>query len=211
MDILDPNWELTVKWDMHGHQMLLKHSDLMTSFPAGKFFLEIGSDRGEGSTKALAELANKLQLIFITVDMNPDIQKKALKIVQEVNPKFSAECYKGEDFINFFKKDDIAILYLDAYDTMPPGLDLPQDIKDPYIKSDGKWNNEAAWEMHLKASMRADKRLIPGGLICFDDEWRKEGVWAKRSKGYTAIPWLLEQGYDELLYVDGCILLRKPT
>ena len=207
---IDPAWELNVTWEMHGHKMLLKHSALMTSFTAGKFFLEIGSDRGEGSTRALAELANKLDLIFITVDMDPSIYEKALKIVKEINPKFSAECYRGENFIKLFGKEDIAVLYLDAYDTMPEGLDLPQDIKNPYIKNTGAWSNKAAWEMHLKASTRADERLIPGGLICFDDEWKKEGVWAKRSKGYTAIPWLFEHGYKEIDYVEGCVLLQKP-
>ena len=109
---LDPDWERSVTWEMHGHQMLLKHSDLMTSFPKGKFFLEIGSDRGEGSTKALAELANKLGLVFITVDMNPEIHKRAVEIVEEVNPEFSAECYKGEYFIDLFKKEDIVLIRL---------------------------------------------------------------------------------------------------
>jgi hypothetical protein len=209
-------WEYNVKWEKHGHQLLfeLLNEPNDFKFPPGKFFLEMGSDRGEGSTKVLAELANKLELTFITVDMNPELCQNALKIVQAINPKFSAECDRGEDFIaNFFGDGDIAVLYLDAYDTMPVGADLPSDIKEPYIKNMGKWSNEEAWNMHLKCSEIADKKLMPGGLICFDDMWRQGGMyghWAMRSKGFMAVPWLLSQEYEEIKYVDGCVVLRKP-
>jgi hypothetical protein len=207
----DSSWEYNIRWEKHGHQLLIDHSYLFKNFPKGKFLVEIGSDRGEGSTKALAELALELKLNFITVDMNWDIYKRALEIVHEVNPTFAAECDKGEDFINFFAEEDIAILYLDAYDTMPPGFELPKDIKDPYIENMGRWDNFDAWNMHLQCCVVANKKLMPGGYVCFDDVWRKDNVWAKRSKGYTAIPWLMDRGYKEIKYVDGCILLRKPV
>jgi hypothetical protein len=206
----DTNWEHNIRWEKHGHQLLLEHEVLLAS-PKNKFFLEVGSDRGEGSTKILAELAKRLQLIFITIDMDSNICEKAMKTVGAVNPRFSAECGLGENFIPLFEDESIAILYLDAYDTMPVGFDLPQDIKDPYIKNMGKWNNEDAWNMHLKCSIAADKKLIPGGFICFDDMWRKDGIWATRSKGYLAVPWLMEHGYEEISYVDGCVLLGKPS
>jgi len=201
------DWEYSIIWEKHGHQLLLDHRHLM-NFPKGKMLLEIGSDHGEGSTRPLATMAKELGLGFATVDMDPEITEKS-KFVAEIDESFKNICGKGEEFIRTLDPESIAILYLDAYDTMPPGLQLPGDMKAPYISRMGGWDTRSAWRMHLTACKEADSRMVPGGLICFDDVWRRNGVMAYRSKGYLAIPWLLSKGYKEINFVEGCALYGK--
>ena len=207
---LDPSWEYNIHWEKHGHT-LLAEALLKTDLPLGTYIIEIGSDRGEGSTKILAEIAYSLQMEFVTVDVDPILCNSIKNILENISPFFEAVCSKGEEYLKTELKDNsIAALYLDAYDTMPPGLDLPQDMKEQYLVKIGPWNNQKAWDMHLESCKQANSKLIPGGLVCFDDMWRRDRKWAMRSKGYTAVPWLMSQGYEELDYVEGCVLLRKP-
>jgi len=208
------NWEYNVQWEKHGHQLLSEHRSLI-DFVKDNIVLEIGSDRGEGSTKTLALLAKDFNLKFITIDMNIDVINNVTSIVQSIDEKFDCFCYRGENFITTLSNNSIAILYLDAYDTMPENIDLPLDMKMPYLENLGNWNLESAWQMHLDACQRAHEKIVDGGLICIDDIWRRETLvsgyheYAKRSKGYTAIPWLLKNGYKEVCYVEGCILFQK--
>ena len=205
---MDNDWEYSVTWTQHGHSLLVDHKEDMADFTTGLTFLEVGSDRGEGSTKVLAELALSLGMKFVTVDMDDAVSDKVRPVVEAVHPEFMAICAKGEDYILTLPDNSIAVAYLDAYDTMPPDRMLPADMAQPYSRLGG-WKNHEAWRMHLIASMALDFKLVPGGLLCFDDTWRKNGVWASRSKGYMALPWLLANGYREVAYVDGSILLRK--
>lgn len=206
---MDDSWELSVTWVKHGHQLIIDNQKIFQDSHKGKILLEIGSDRGEGSTEKLALLAKQYGLWFITVDMNPEISIRCEKIVRDIDNSFISVCSKGEEYIANLPAESIAVLYLDAYDTMPPGYTLPPDMAKPYTKNLGGWNNDAAWAMHLKACQKGHNKIIPSGYVCFDDVWRKNRVWAQRSKGYLAIPWLMSMDYEEVDYVDGSILLQK--
>lgn len=199
--------EFNLQWDAHGHDLLIRHRHDVEKAP-GEVIIEVGSERGEGSTKALATLALELKKHFITIDMNPDISNSAARLVSGISPNFESICGPAEEVLPAIK-GRICLAYLDGYDTMPPGADLPQDLKEPYRRVLGGWSLGAAWRMHLDCSRVLEQRISPGGLISFDDVWKLGSDWALRSKGYTAVPYLLQKGYVELDYMEGAILLRR--
>jgi len=200
-------WEYEVVWVKHGHELLLDARDLVEKTKG--HIIEIGSERGEGSTALLATMAKELGRPFITVDMDENVASGAKEVLQKIDKNAKAVCQKGEDFLKEFE-EPIGVLYLDGYDTMPPGAILPGDLAAPYEKLGG-WSNEGAWLMHLKCVLETVKQVVPGGLVCFDDAWRRDCHWAERTKGYTAIPYLLMNGYHEIRYEEGAVLLERTV
>jgi len=201
---MDENWDIPLGWEMHGDALLLKHLQGRI-FQKGTSWVEIGSG---SSTLPLAQKSKELELNFVSVDLSSEYISLRQKLA-EIDPNFKFMMLKGEDFLRSYT-DPISIAYLDGYDTAQLGWAPPLDMQSRY-KSIGGWaGNESSWQMHETCAKLVDKLLVSGGLICIDDNWRKDGAWSYRSKGRLALPYLISNGYKEVQYVHGAILLEKP-
>lgn len=78
----------------------------------GSTLLEIGSERGEGSTNWLFNYAQRMGLHFITVDFSRDIYERAREIVGS-----RAFHITGEDFLDLGSPPSlVSFAYLDNVD-----------------------------------------------------------------------------------------------
>jgi len=196
---------------VHGHG-LIEHfrpriAELIKGRP-GLVMLEVGSERGSGSTQLLAEMARSLGLRFITIDADAEVAAEAAAIVTSINPSFEAHHALAEEFLASYEATDIAVLYMDAFDIVGDWPHKASTIES-YSRRNVELCNENAWKMHYAASRAAFKKVIRGGFVCFDDVWKDEGgTW--QGKGKTALPFLLQSGYQEAFYVQGhCVMLQR--
>jgi hypothetical protein len=51
------------------------------------------------------------------------------------------------------------------------------------------------------------QKLSPDGLVCFDDTWIEDGLWV--AKGTTAMPYLLENGFEVVEARNRAAILRR--
>lgn len=195
---------------IHGDEMILLNHDYIHSFLADKndlSFIEVGSQRGTGSTYRLSRYAKQYGYHFITVDADENNSKGAGEIISEVDDSYEAHHRLGEEFLAEYEGKKIGICYLDAFDLI---TDWPhkESTVESYKKRDAEFSNEAAYKMHLDASIAIVNKVIPGGFICFDDVWKDEkGVW--QGKGKTAIPYLLEKGFVVNCYRPNSMLMQR--
>ncbi len=196
---------------MHGHQLIIESENIITNLAKVTkeelSLIEIGSERGSGSTLSLAKFAQSLGLKFITVDADEEVVVSAREIIKSIDQRFEAHHQLGEVFLSNYPFNNIAVVYMDAFDIV---TDWPhkQETIDSYKRRDVPLTNEMAWKMHLEASKAVHEKIIPGGLICFDDVWKDvNGQW--QGKGKTAIPFLLEHGYKLVKFKPDSLLLEN--
>lgn len=198
--------------------------------PQRDVIIEIGTERGEGSTQFFADLAEYAQMLFVTVDVNPDQLRDAVNI--ESHPHACAVLARGEDFLERFDdmvdgvdgaKANIKIAYLDNFDwwwsDVTPWEEHHVDFAAKFYEPFGlELNNDNSQATHLKQAQLVHEHNDPGSIIIFDDTWqhspegdsRMEGAYMKATfggtwdgKGGTAVPWLLEHGYEVLEHQVG--------
>ncbi len=193
----------------HGHELILKTKKeiaILARKHPDSVLIEIGSERGCGSTIKLAKMAKELGLQFITVDIDKDIIKNAELIVKKINPRFEAYNKLGEEFLTEWSTANLGIVYLDAFD-IEASWHKQKTIKS-YHRRDVKISNDNAWEMHLLAAKAVFNKIVPGGYICFDDTWKENSEWL--GKGKYGIPFLLNNGFYICQVIDPhCVLLQK--
>lgn len=183
---------------MHGHSVIL-NLDICWEYKTFQngTIVEIGSERGHGSTEILARFAKEHKLHFVTVDILEEVWKNVQKILEPIDETFIAVCSKGEDYLKQFTPNNIVILYLDAFDITVKG-NYHQPRVDEYAKEGLILSNENAWKMHLEACKHGYDKVRTGGFIVFDDTWLDKKDPTKSTyhgKGKTAIPFLLDNGY----------------
>lgn len=161
--------------------------------------LEVGSDRGEGSTAWWAEYANRHGVPFFTVDFNKDIYRRARDITTDF-PDCIAFQSMGEDFIeSYFAKSNlkVRVAYLDNYDwwwkTLSPKKDHIDFGEEYYAPYGLELNNDLSQEAHRKQSELLLPHLAEDSWIIFDDTWASVEGW--NGKGGTAVPFLFDHGY----------------
>lgn len=202
-----------------GHEIILKYKSVISSqLQQNDIIIEIGSDREAGSTKILAELAKKNQAQFITVDVDEETSQRAETIVKRIDPSFQAINDYGEVFLSNFSKP-VKLIYLDAFDL--PGNWHTPEILENYKRRKIELNLENCYKMHYDAAKAIAGKIPKGGFVCFDDvnPVDKEGnllfqrvgpkhmEWS--GKGKTAIPYLLENGFEIIYNIRACVLMRK--
>jgi len=211
--MIHPDDEIIIapKSKLHGDQMISfcwNYIDLFVKSNAGLVLIEIGSERGTGSTYRLSKLCNNKGLKLITVDADPDINNHAGEIARKINPSFENYNELGEVYLSKYSENNVAICYLDAFDIV---TDWPhkESSVETYKKRNVDITNQAAYKMHYDAAVAIHPKVIEGGFICFDDVWLdSNNVW--QGKGKTAIPHLLSIGYDIIAYKTNSLLLQKP-
>lgn len=173
-------------------------------------WIEIGVDRGEGSTPWLAEQAKKRGQDFFAVDIDPVQIKTARQNFinnQTMSPKIFLVESKGEEFLRDYARDHpdrkIALAYLDNFD-WDYWLGEQEEAFVPAVKQ--QYQNLMGVEMlninsqitHLLQAMLLLNLMSKNSIIVCDDTWYhpREGIFI--GKCSAAIPFLLMSGYQVL-------------
>jgi len=198
----------------HGHALLIEQLTRTPPPQDGRkrLMVEIGTTReqvaGQGSTLKLAQLCTDLGLNFVTVDMDPRNTRQAQMMFRRNGFAFCAITAKGEDYLAGFE-GEIDYVFLDAYD-FDHGMhsNLRQSRYEKFLGS--RIEETQCHQMHLDCATALIDKLAPDGLICFDDTWQDEsGAWT--AKGTTAMPFLLENGFEIIAARNKAALLRRAS
>lgn len=167
------------------------------TFRPGEVAVEIGSERGEGSTAYIRDAMPR----FYSVDIDPAEPAGVIRM-------------DGAKFLTALDRP-IKFAYLDSFDWIPAGLEdepwIHEQVRD-YAARGVTMSNVNCQAAHLEQARMVAAKAAPGCVIVIDDTFSTAGGFS--GKGGTAVPWLLAHGY-ELLNVpsvdveDGYALLRR--
>lgn len=187
-------------------------------------WLEIGVDRGEGSTRWFATEAGKRNCRFYGVDIDPtQIARASARMLETGDMVMLADgrwapmvsdmpdhvefaVARGEDFVAAFAdkyKEPISVVYLDNFD-WDYWLGRQEESFVPAVKQ--KYREEFNVEMtninsqvtHLKQTIALIPQLTANALVICDDTWfmPEEGIFSGKCSG--AIPLLMTAGFSVL-------------
>ena len=156
--------------------------------------VEIGSDRGGGSTRALSELCENFGLKFYSVDFEEGAFLRAQEIIGD-----GAYQMTGEFFLSdvFPKEERICLAYLDNFDLVWPAIE-----EKPRVLRIAKLYQEYGFEMtnteskrvHLLQCIEIEKLAAGKCIVVLDDTWfRRTGF---DGKGGLAAPHLVKMGFN---------------
>jgi hypothetical protein len=149
--------------------------------------LEVGAERGEGSSAFLARVAHHWGIRFVNVD--PDITTHATVIgFAEVVPL----------------PDHVRFAYLDGHDwPYSWHLSNPNIIGKlimQYAERGQELTREASASSHLKIVQRLLPHFTDRSTVVLDDTWRRGKIWS--GKGTLAMPFLLDHGWNLIVTTD---------
>lgn len=184
-------------------------------------WVELGVDRGEGSTSWFADLAKQHGVDFYGVDMDPDQIQRANKnlasktaVVNEdgsmtvkvgpVPDHVHLVTNRGELFLQEFRHQNpdkkVSLAYLDNFD-WDYWLGRQEEtfvagVKQNYVEKMGvEMNNINSQLTHLLQAMHLLPMLTANAIVICDDTWAmpEEGIFS--GKCSAAIPYLLLHGF----------------
>lgn len=173
-------------------------------------FVEIGSDRYEGSTEILANLAKQHNTKLITVDVS-DFAKHQLED-QFDNIEFVIQT--GSEWAEKFAQThtDIAVIFLDNFDYIYEINDVNLHIQkqiDDYAKSGVVMNNVNCQIEHLKQLLALVDLFHQDTVIIFDDTYKINDCWV--GKCGPCVVYLLCHGYEVLEHTTDCGVIMKKA
>jgi hypothetical protein len=186
--------------------------------------VEIGSERGGGSTAYLYEFCKKNRLKFYTVDFEEGAYERAKKICGENAYFMSGQWFLDKVFPEFDEK--IGFAYLDNFDyqfrhIVGKGWILEQI---ELYKSIGlEMNNYNSKMHHLEQVKKIAKLSTDNCLIMLDDTWEvkysgsKYGEACYDGKGGFAVSYLLSHGFEIFSKTENApprasfVLMRKSN
>ena len=177
-------------------------------------WVEIGVERGEGSTRYFAEFAKTYATKFYGVDAMADQIQRAHKLLEVENklPDHIELVHAlGEEFLEQLSEtigdDKISLAYLDNFDwdywlgqqEEPFVAGVKQKYLDVLKTDMTNLNSQLA---HLLQAMWLNTMAADNCLVICDDTWYHpiEGIFTGKCSG--AIPFLLTQGF-EILHTEG--------
>lgn len=155
--------------------------------------LEIGSERGEGSTLWLAEFCAERGITFHTVDIDPGVHAMAEAVISRFETCF-AHLGAGEDFLPDKK---IRFAYLDSFDCIPDGYeeaDFIADQRSRYKELGLGFGNRASAKSHLAQARLVNEHAASRCAVLIDDTSFTGSRWV--GKGSSAMPYLEKQGFE---------------
>ena len=160
-------------------------------------FVEIGSERWEGSTIWLDRLAGQCMTKLISVDIKSDAQQRYSN--QLTNTEFVVA--PGSTWAKQFASTptDIAVLYLDNFDYI---WDINLILNDTDIKQRRFYEEELGIPManqtcqveHMKQMIAIFPYLTDDAVVVFDDTHTLNDCWV--GKCGANVIWLLAQGFE---------------
>lgn len=172
-------------------------------------FVEIGSDRGEGSTQWLDGLAADHNTKLITVDTS----SKAKSHWEDKLSNTEFVVQTGSEWAdNFYQTGTgISALYLDNFDYIWDINDVRPAIKlqmAEYASQGVTMTNQACQTEHLKQLMLLYPCLVPGAVVVFDDTYCYNDCWI--GKCGPAVVYLLACGWKVVHETLDCgVILKK--
>lgn len=180
--------------------------------------LEIGSDRGDGSTYIFATLAKNLGRQLFSVDVDPDVIEKNCSEFEQLPFELPVKFFNqtGEEFLQDNANLKFSIVLLDNFD-----WDWNPHNPEPHVVEQQKkykeqfgldMNNHQSQFTHLRQALMLTDMLTPDAMIICDDTY-----WAHEYGTYTGkcgavIPYLETQGFAVVLNKDhGIVMLRKSN
>ena len=193
----------------HGHKLLQEH---IPENVKGRTIIEIGSVRehleGQNSTGFFMDLCIERDMNLISVDMDEACSQNVREEAKKYdNPKFLAITMNGEDYLEQIENFDY--LYLDSFD-----YDHQQHSEERKARYkevlDCEITNDNCWEHHLKLVKAVADKGRPYSLICIDDVLSEDHCFSEfKGKGEKAIPYLLENGWEELERKYQAVIFKK--
>lgn len=205
-----------IKKGNHGHDLLLDYFlnnfDYIEKMKQTKVpvLIEIGTTRenvaGQGSTSQIALYCQNNGLNFTTVDMDEHNGRVANALFKQLGYNFTAVTMKGEDYLAQYT-GEFDFVFLDAYDFDHGNhSELRQSRYERFLGS--KIDEELCHKMHLDCAISVVEKLSPNGLVCIDDTWQDdEGRYT--AKGTTAVPYLLNNGFEIIVERNRAVLMRR--
>ncbi len=173
--------------------------------------LEIGSDRGEGSTKILAELSLENKKTLYSVDFNEDVINKNVEIYKDLPVSFHVK--KGEDFLDENKNLKFSVVLLDNFDW---NYWLNETTPDFVVEQINYYNSIQNIEMnninsqiaHLTQAIKLTKMLSEECIvICDDTSINNDHTYS--GKCGAAIIYLISIGFIVFQENSGLVCLRN--
>lgn len=166
--------------------------------PAAGCLIEIGSERGEGSTAWLDQYARQHHLKFLTADIDPAIYKDAATITD------GARHMRGVDMLKRLRSP-VSIAYMDGFDWIPDHASNEPWIEDQrrsYQALGYELANNACQQEHLEEAKLIARKATTRCVVIVDDTWRTDdGTWT--GKGGLAVPHLENEGFTVAMD-EGC-------
>ena len=161
-------------------------------------FVEIGSDRYEGSTEFFAELAIKNNTVLHTVDISNEAQQRLTRsrnMPGIIWHQASGSKWAAQTFPLLGKK--ISLLYLDNFDydwhieSPTPNIELQ---KKEYLETFGiEMTNENCQVEHFKQMLALYPYMNEHSIIMCDDTYQLNDCWI--GKCGPVVIYLLANGY----------------
>lgn len=176
--------------------------------PAPGCIVEVGSERGEGSTAWLVAYAHRHRLGFYTADVDPDVHRAAERLTK------GARLCTGCELLR--RVGTVSVAYLDGFDWIP---DKQHD--EPWIQRQRQRYREVGYEMtnencqreHLAEARLVARKAAGRCVVICDDTYRTGDGWS--GKGGLAVPYLEDAGFrvvaDEASAGEslGCAVLTR--
>ncbi|MEZ5917541.1 MAG: glycosyltransferase [Parvularculaceae bacterium] len=200
----------------HGHSLLM---DVLAAEAvarpgtlSGRLLIEIGATRehhlNQKSTEKLAIFTALTGMKLVTVDMDPVNIEGVSNVLPFLNPEAIAIAQKGEDFLAAHE-GELDYVYLDAFDfDHAHHSDARRKRYQEVLGTD--INDQECWKMHYACAVSIVEKMRTGGIVVFDDTWA-EDAGGYGGKGKTAMPFLLENGFDIIASTKNTIALKRTT
>lgn len=167
-------------------------------FRDGDCVVEIGAERGEGSTRYLQKFCKSKGIPFFSIDIKPT--------------RLGTLRMSGEVFLKHFTAN-VRFAYLDNYDYIFPGVENAPWIKAQqrqYKRYGYNMNNDNSKQAHLDQALMICDMSDKGSRILLDDTYFDGEI---TGKGGWAVPTLLGLGYNILNEINediqGYVLMEK--
>jgi len=170
--------------------------------------LEIGMDRGEGSTDAFIKLARKRGVHYVGVDIEPK---------QHTGEHVHVHTMTGEKYLSDNTKQ-FSIVYLDNFDWnywTPNHSTIEKQSKVYEKQMQTELTNVNSQKSHLLQAIALEEYLTPNATIMCDDTWWEPKYMVWMGKCSSAIPFLLSIGF-EVAHTEGvansppsCVILTR--
>jgi hypothetical protein len=170
--------------------------------------VEIGSERGEGSTEFFDSYAGQFNVPFYSVDLLDNAKNKLSHLKNTSFVVSMGSKWAREELPSLNKK--IKILYLDNYDWNHRPEDPDKTgLKDQYHAIDLHWTNLNCASEHLDQMIYCYPYMAENSVIICDDTVFQEHCGLYIGKSSAVIPFLISRNY-RIVYSknNGVILVR---
>jgi len=182
-------------------------NNFLPQTPRG-LFVEIGSDRGEGSTQTLAELAQQNNTRLITVDISSKAQSRLSHTLPNTDFVVASGSVWARDFAN--THTNIAVLYLDNFDYIwdidSVSAAIRQQMHD-YAGQGIVMSNQNCQIEHMRQMVALTPSLSPDAVVAFDDTYCVNDCWI--GKCGPAVVYLQSLGWAVVHQTLDCGVIMK--